>query len=544
LMRIKRVYFLIVFILITAITKGQDLLYLSGSGAQPNLFIQAGGQVYVQGGFVANAASTGIKLNGELHLKDGSTSTNSHWTDNSATTTIISGSTGTVYLESAFLQNVSALNTVFYNLVFNNSSVNSSGIQLLSNVVVSNQADFRDGVVYANANTFRVSNSAATGIIYSAPNTSSYPQSWVVALYSSGKLDRDMTNSASTYAFPVGSSAAPQLLEVIPVNITGISRFSASWENGVVGTSPILISECSTNYMIVNSAGEWHLRPANGGVPGAGSFAAGQITLYGHGLTSFPGLIDNQFAMLTRAQGNSTAATWTVPVPSCSSLSAPNTAGRTVASDYASRINLTAWSDNTSQAGIGMTSVPLPIELLSFSGYSEEDKNELLWSTASEINSDHFDIERSTTGEDFMLIGKENAAGWSVKTLQYHFSDFLPPKSISYYRLKLVDKDDQFKYSDVITLETIAGNGYNVSLYPNPAVDYFVLHIQSATAADLLVELSDAMGRLLTTSPFTIAAGITTYSADIKSLSPATYLVRVFNLDNSSIRDFKLIKSN
>ena len=96
-------------------------------GMLTGILSHARSQVYVQGGFVANAASTGIKLNGELHLKDGSTSTNSHWTDNSATSTIISGSLGTVYLESAFLQNVSCLNTIFYNLVFNNSSANSSG---------------------------------------------------------------------------------------------------------------------------------------------------------------------------------------------------------------------------------------------------------------------------------------------------------------------------------------------------------------------------------------------------------------------------------
>ncbi len=107
-----------------------------------------------------------------------------------------------------------------------------------------------------------------------------------------------MTNSSSTYDFPVGNTSGAQLLQVVPTTITGISRLSASWEDGVTGNSPLAITECGTSYTQVSNSGEWHLRPANGGVYGIGAFAAGDMTLKGWNLSTFPGIIDNQFAIL------------------------------------------------------------------------------------------------------------------------------------------------------------------------------------------------------------------------------------------------------
>ncbi len=94
-----------------------------------------------------------------------------------------------------------------------------------------------------------------------------------------------------------------------------------------------------------------------------------------------------------------------------------------MASNFALRNNLDSYDDAMSQLGIGMTLTVLPIELLSFTGYNNGDVNELAWKTASEFNSDHFDLERSFSGDDYKSISQLKAAGFSETESDYHFTD-------------------------------------------------------------------------------------------------------------------------
>src|SRR2546423_1829551 len=106
----------LIFFLLSKNGSSQTLLYLDGSGAMANLTIQNGAQVYIQGGYQANSNASGMEADGELHLTDGNTSINSHWTDNMGIGgSILSSSTGTVFFESAFQQNINGVNTKFYN---------------------------------------------------------------------------------------------------------------------------------------------------------------------------------------------------------------------------------------------------------------------------------------------------------------------------------------------------------------------------------------------------------------------------------------------
>lgn len=527
----------------TSYTAAQDLLYLDGAGATPNLAIQNGGVVYVQGGFVANAGNCKMDISGELHLTDGASTTSSHFTDNNAAGCIVAGGAGSVFLESGLLQNVSAANTTFYDLYIKNSSANTNGVRMLTDISVSNQLIFQDGLMYANTKTLYISNTAANAITYAAPNNSQYTQSWLAAFYPSGKLNREMVNSNSIYAFPVGSTTQSQLLEVTPTAISGITRFSASWENPVTGTSPVSITECGTAYMLVNSGGEWHLRPANGGSYGTGSFSGGQMTISGYNLAAFSGLIDNQFALLTRPEGSVSAAAWTIPSPSCTSLAPYNTAGRTVAADYATRINLTAWNDNLSQVGMGTTSIPLPIELLSLTAWNAGAVNELSWITASEINSDKLEIERSSDGKQFEWLGTEKAAGTSYQPLQYYFTDYHPLQGLAYYRLKLLDLDQSFNYSNVVAVERQTAFTASMSIFPNPGSGDLTLQIESEHEEDAAVQLTDALGRLLSSTTITIHSGINQYLLQTVQLSASVYFIHVIDSRNKISGAFKFLKT-
>ena len=70
------------------------------------------------------------------------------------------------------------------------------------------------------------------------------------------------------------------------------------------------------------------------------------------------------------------------------------------------------------------------------------------WQTFSENNSAHFEIVRSKSGGAFAKVGEINAAGNSNQLLSYQFRDVDPGKGLNLYRLKQVDKDNKFEYSD------------------------------------------------------------------------------------------------
>jgi hypothetical protein len=91
----------------------------------------------------------------------------------------------------------------------------------------------------------------------------------------------------------------------------------------------------------------------------------------------------------------------------------------------------------------------LPVEWLSFTVKSSEGKNTLNWSTASETESDHFEIERGREKNDFQKIGSMIAAGNSTSIHSYSFTDETA-EEISYYRIKEVDRNGNYFYSEII----------------------------------------------------------------------------------------------
>jgi hypothetical protein len=111
---------------------------------------------------------------------------------------------------------------------------------------------------------------------------------------------------------------------------------------------------------------------------------------------------------------------------------------------------------------------PLPVQLQSFSGRAAEQGNELYWTTATEINNDHFVIERSRDGIDFSALGKIKGNGNSQAEHRYSFTDKSPYAENNYYRLEQVNVDGAFTYSNIIRLTSIMKINYLRKVYPNP----------------------------------------------------------------------------
>src|SRR5438128_12547050 len=97
----KKQFTLLVFFCCFFFSKvfSQDVLFLDGSGAQPNLTIESGATVYCQGGYVADANAQGMQLDGDLFVGDGNGFT-ANWTDNMASSSVLLTISGSVYFES------------------------------------------------------------------------------------------------------------------------------------------------------------------------------------------------------------------------------------------------------------------------------------------------------------------------------------------------------------------------------------------------------------------------------------------------------------
>lgn len=111
------------------------------------------------------------------------------------------------------------------------------------------------------------------------------------------------------------------------------------------------------------------------------------------------------------------------------------------------------WMDNFELYEIRSTA--LPVELMSFEGEIKDGSNVLSWTTASENNSSHYDVEWSRDGFSWSTIGSEQAAGNSTSFLEYYFVEENPLLINNYYRLVQYDFDGQFEVFGPIVIDNI-----------------------------------------------------------------------------------------
>lgn len=137
----------------------------------------------------------------------------------------------------------------------------------------------------------------------------------------------------------------------------------------------------------------------------------------------------------------------------------------------------------------------LPLKLIAFKAEKTNSSVMLNWTTAEEINASHFEIEKSTNGLQYKMIGKLPSASSSALLNHYTFTDPQLPSPLSYYRLKQVDKDGSFVFSKVLAVSS-DGVALNVRVSPNPVSGSATLHIEGSLK-DAEFSLFTASGKLV-----------------------------------------------
>ena len=185
-------------------------------------------------------------------------------------------------------------------------------------------------------------------------------------------------------------------------------------------------------------------------------------------------------------------------------------------------------SDNLPSSGdFGVTNgTAMPLHLISFSASQKAEKNVLNWTTVNELNAQSFILEKSFDNKEFFTISSVNAKNGSKNN--YSFEDASATKTIVYYRLKMIDKDGSFTYSDVILVKAKAAIK-GLSIYPNPAESAVTIY-HGGAAANSRVNIFSVKGEKLLT--YTIAEGATQSSVNVSRLVSGNYILQYFSGDN------------
>lgn len=147
---------------------------------------------------------------------------------------------------------------------------------------------------------------------------------------------------------------------------------------------------------------------------------------------------------------------------------------------------------------LASNSSPLPIELVDFRGKYINNQSVLSWVTASEKDNDYFILERSEDAREFTQIGKIDGAGNSNSFLNYQFIDIKPINKVAYYRLKQVDFDGQYSYSQVIALRSNQKLNTEIKAYPNPSNGNFLItNIPFEDGDNFVSQVFNIQGELL-----------------------------------------------
>ena len=164
----------------------------------------------------------------------------------------------------------------------------------------------------------------------------------------------------------------------------------------------------------------------------------------------------------------------------------------------------------------------LPVELVSFSAEKKERFVNLSWKTASELNNDFFEVQRSDDGSNWEVIGTVDGAGTTTQSQEYSFQDHdFQTTNLVYYRLRQVEFDGSIEYSEIRSVQL---GSVNWTLAPNPAKDFTTIRATEPLSADA-IQIYDFTGRLLSNSELFQVIGEQIIKIDTKSLNAGIYLI-------------------
>jgi len=199
------------------------------------------------------------------------------------------------------------------------------------------------------------------------------------------------------------------------------------------------------------------------------------------------------------------------------------------------------FTDANGQSRVFAPSTPLPVELVRFSAELQEEHVKIKWETTAEINLEKFEIEERTNDDSFSKIGEVTAALSGEINNDYYFLHENPKEGQHFYRLKQVDLDGSFEYSDIIsvTVNRSDSNEKPMVFYPNPTMSGQVqLNYFMESSGSVPIKIYDLNGICLTIKESDLEKGNNTLTLDLSGFGKGIFVIRIGEQDYGRVMFF------
>ncbi len=220
------------------------------------------------------------------------------------------------------------------------------------------------------------------------------------------------------------------------------------------------------------------------------------------------------------------------------SWTAPATASGPVTFYYVANASNNADGDNGDYIYTGITSFALPIKLKSFTAANDRNTVVLNWQTASEVNSNYFDVERSDDGQFFFSMGKVKSKSNASSSGASSYS-FVDTKAASrggniFYRLKMVDNDGSSKYSNIISIKPNSTPFTINNIYPTIIKASDRINVEAVSDKNKVLEIAiiDEFGKIYLRQSLNLTSGENSFKITLPATLPQGIIFVKFNTDN------------
>ena len=187
----------------------------------------------------------------------------------------------------------------------------------------------------------------------------------------------------------------------------------------------------------------------------------------------------------------------------------------------------------------GSCYIVLPVNLQEFKGRQQDSVHVLNWTTLQEQNMQEYIVERQTAGKPFKAIGTQLARVSNTRQ-QYNFTDASPEAGPNYYRLKMVDKDGGFTYSNTLMLKKKTGS-FDYTVFPNPATDRLTIQLDQTGTNTYVINLYNLANQQVLQKSIMVTGSQQVALHKPPSLPTGMYILRITGSKNQEQLTQKII---
>ena len=171
-----------------------------------------------------------------------------------------------------------------------------------------------------------------------------------------------------------------------------------------------------------------------------------------------------------------------------------------------------------------------PVQLTSFTGKYSSGKAMLDWQTSQELNSDRFELFRSTDGSDFIKVSTIKSSGNSSTVKNYNYQDNISGNSGNYvyYRLKQIDINGKATFSSVVKLNLDSKSSFDI--FPNPFTNNFTVSFSAPKTSNATLRVQNSTGHLVYSRQVAVTKGNNSVVMNnLPTMAPGVYYVTIQN---------------